>query len=160
MGCLAAIAEDLRQTVTDAVACTAAGTPAVSYVANGEVAWDSCCNGMVAVVPGRIYPTRQFPAEDITPESIYCGSLAVWDLSVVVLRCAPTLDNQGNPPSPEALQASAVEALDDAQAVFRALQCWCGNYSESAIIRDTAWVGPEGGCVGSITSLLVELPDE
>lgn len=144
-----------------------------SCVVPGKPAWDNCtgdCSG--AQTPGqltvnleRIYPTAAFPTEtkDVLGSRNCAPVRQAADYVITLLRCAPSYNDQGCPPSCEE-QAEAARILHvDAVSVTNALLC-CFPQSSSArrgqqfMMGQLRTVGPEGQCVGVEQRVTVALP--
>lgn len=110
-----------------------------------------CCDceqgvgGKVSAFLERVYPADATTYEQVTRvENCRPGATAA-DISVVVVRCYPSMDDQGNMPSLETTTEFAHNLNTDMSAVWSALKC-CGT---TLVIRDSAIQGdPEGGCSG------------
>jgi hypothetical protein len=149
----------------DVLALTPGGAPPVAFVANGQVALDSCCEGgMCWVSLTGIYPATHFPAQDSMME--HCEQLAA-EFQIGVVRCAPGLvDNsvfdQTATVSPDDITASAAMVYADAAAIaFSVLQVIDSDpFDTVGLLGRIAPYGPQGGCVGQIGSVstLVTLP--
>jgi hypothetical protein len=153
--------------LTAILACAEAGlnetsnqAPARSYVAMGEPAHDDCCDGQLVVWFERIYPSAAFPDEDLRPV-VCAGAQTAIVVNVEVVRCAPTYDANGNPPSSAALLASARETNVDARAIWTSVLCCLRLRKDewSAIVNQQAPIGPQGGCVGSRLTVTVGVLD-
>jgi hypothetical protein len=130
----------------------------------GVLAWDGCDCGVLAVQVTRVYPSRSFPTDASgAPDFQACPVLYLAvDMTVTVLRCAPSPDDYGRPPSCDQLAVSAATWRADAATVRAALACCLPVLRDAGIMEEFALrglrpVGPEGGCVGSEQSLTVGL---
>jgi hypothetical protein len=154
-------AERLLACACAALEGTTCGCPDWKSVIVGTVAWDSCCEGMLYVGVGTVFPTTDFPDAATTP--LPCGAELAGTLTVGVARCAPTFDDLGNPPTCAEEQASAAIAYEDAYAIMRGVLC-CLHEDRRlyrGIVGTQTFLGPLGGCVGSelsVTLNLVEPP--
>lgn len=113
----------------------------------GEVAWDSCCDGMAWV---RV---KSVEAANTTSQ---CGpTLWVVTFGAGALRCAATVDDRGRAPKPATLTAEALQMTADQGAIASALAC--ANIQWLNLI---SWepLGPQGGCVGGEWTLTVKIP--
>lgn len=147
---------------------TSGGCPERACVYNGSeaVAFDDCCNGQLWVVWERTIPTDwktqsfgQYPQRSPrTVTSGNCFTLIGMDFEVGILRCAPTFDDHGNPPTCEQLEESARQQHEDAWAILKAVVCCLGELSDLGYY--TSWeqqqpIEDEGGCVGSVMGFSV-----
>jgi hypothetical protein len=93
----------------------------------------------------RVYPadqTRDGITEATRLENCRSGGTAA-DITLVVLRCYPSLDKNGNMPTLEATTPYAEELNTDMGIVWQALKC-CGT---NIVIRESAVdADPAGGC--------------
>lgn len=97
--------------------------PARSFVSDGgSVPSDECCNGVAWVRVAQITPTD---ADGNTFRFMWNAPTPVPGHSILleagVLRCTPTLDELGNPPSPEEYTAAAQLVSSDRLALRLAL---------------------------------------
>ncbi|MGP3957014.1 hypothetical protein ACTWPT_13515 [Nonomuraea sp. 3N208] len=96
------------------------------------------------------------------PPGCSLPSTTAAEIVVTLLRCAPTLDERGCPPTCEDLEASARVVHVDAATVYSALMCClphtAGRRGRRFIMGRTRIVGPQGGCVGVETRVTVALP--
>jgi hypothetical protein len=146
----------LRDCIRDRLALTTAGVPTSMRVCvvPGQIAWDTCQCGQLDITTTRIFYSRQFPQEATGAESNCTLPYIVAEVTVSVLRCAPTVDDNGNEPTCDELDAAAETWLDDANAVRDAVACClaalvtAGSVSAYSL-NEQVPVGPEGMCVGS-----------
>jgi hypothetical protein len=106
-------------------------------------AGDRC--GMAWVRLAGVVPMQNETFGFITPNR--CAPVLMGVFEVGVLRCAPTMLEDGSPPTmADQLDAATLQASDMA-AACRAAACCFGN--ERAVTLG-AWnpVGPDGGCLG------------
>lgn len=108
----------------------------VHLMPGADVVWDDCCDGQVWTRVISVTPNRgKGPC-----------SVVSWTAEVAVgaVRCAATVDNRGNPPSPKAMTADTVAMLDDMHALEHVVQC------SPHVSRIGGWrpIGPQGGCLG------------
>jgi hypothetical protein len=152
------------------------GCPCRTCVVPGAVAWDWCddpCGGDTGGAGGQlsVNVVRLFPADlSLNEDRTLMGvarncppPVTGVELAVTLLRCAPTVDEQGCPPSCEALDASARITHVDAVTVYNALYCCLpgtsgGRRRRKFLIGQQRLIGPEGGCVGVEQRVTVALP--
>lgn len=176
----AGIAGDVLTAVWDAygseLAAAASLTPpcVVGLIAGQAIVADYCCDGVDAagdacqgqltVRVSNVYPTVEFPnpRQDAIPYGPAgdgtSGSSWAVELEVAVLRCAPTVDEEGNPPPIADQQASALTVLGDAGLIRHAVTGFAVNRDQAFTFGQYQPLGPEGGCVGSgvLCTFLVE----
>lgn len=113
----------------------------------GPPSWSNCCDdGHAYIRIVRMHMVDPFPSQSRNPT--HCRNIGAL-VEVGVLRCAPTLDNQGNPPKPEQMTMSALEQTQDMSVIHSVLTSHNPAWSSNPVVLDT-WVplGPTGGCVG------------
>lgn len=157
-----------------------AGCPCRVGVVAGSPAADGCDGGCEAVPgswPGqltvhvqRIYAsTRQtFPAETQPVRDLSACALpqtTAVELVVTLWRCSPGPTDDGCPPSMDSLADTAMQQHVDMLAVQKALLCCLPGTDPSerrgrrAVVGRTDALGPQGGCVGFQTLVVVALDD-
>jgi hypothetical protein len=126
-----------------------------SFVApGGPPAWDVCCGeedgeGQAWVQLNSVSPSDSFP----TPQTgaMRCD-FAEWavDVSIGILRCASTVDDNGTPPSSETLLAEADKVNRDRVLIDMAIRCCFleEDDPEAYVVGSWTPLGPQGGCVG------------
>lgn len=127
------------------------------FLAPGEqVAWDNCCDdgngggGQLWVRCISVFPG--WPKQDSDQK---CNvRLATAVLGVGIVRCAHTLDDQGNAPSGDDMTADATRIMEDMEDVFSGV---VENFEWTANIGQWMPVGPDGGCAGGEWSVSVRL---
>lgn len=155
MNPLAVAAEWLLGQAISGLADSPDGSPARAYISYGMPAADDCCEGggqLVVAFARPVSPTGTFPQLDTRTQD--CGVTYAVPLTVELLRCAPTLTDDGAPPSTSTLQNAAVGLTEDAWALLRAVQCALGTAYDGLITALTP-VPASGGCAG--VSLAVTL---
>ncbi|MFZ3595036.1 hypothetical protein [Streptomyces sp. BH104] len=172
LGCVCAALQDAADEVAGQPGC-----PCRTCVVPGNVAWDWCddpCGttkgpgGQLSVNVVRMWPSdvTSFPAENRTVMGTrHCTPppLTAAELAVTVLRCAPTPDEQGCPPTCDELDAAARITHIDAVTVYNSLYCCLPGTSarrrgRQFVVGQQRLVGPEGGCVGVEQRVTVALP--
>lgn len=143
------------------LATTPAGEPdRVCLSVPGQIAWDACDCGQLALSVGQVYGSVVFPTPADGGSESACGTpLVVAPITVSITRCVPGPDDLGNPPSCDELLAAALILEQDRYAVRRAVACCLRDMLDSQVIDYTVGasvtVGPEGLCAGSDTAVLV-----
>jgi hypothetical protein len=124
----------------------------------GNIAWDGCECGQLALTIQRTYPSQKFPAdasEDPILGGCRDGPKAVQALASIT-RCVSGITD-GVPPRPPtcaALYADALVQQADAFALDRAVRCCLKAFNDNHVIWNYRvgginFVGPDGGCAGS-----------
>lgn len=133
-----------------------------NLITTGQIAWDDCCEGQLAVSVTRVAPTETFPTETIT--NVLEGSCSpaydLAEITVQLVRCHPT---QVPAPTTTALTAAARLTLIDANQVRRLTTAVLCSLKDDVtkrldyFVRDQLMLGPEGGCAGSELRVYVGL---
>jgi hypothetical protein len=153
--------------VGESLADTTEGTPAYrALVAGAEVPWTDCdCGGQLTVHMPRVYPSDDFPViKQLPPFRSPCGvRMSVAQYAVTVLRCAPTIREDGA--GPTAAEATAAAEIDheDRWAVRRGVCRWAEALPDErpkfVIMGDQIALTTAGGCLGSELTVFVGLPN-
>jgi hypothetical protein len=161
------LAEHLRDCILPYLAMTTKGVPDRVCILTGEVAWDDCECGQLAVSLDTQYESATFPEPWTGSENggtRKCGApLFVYQYTVSMLRCSPIGDEDA-PPSCEALSAAARVTVEDAWSVRTGLMCcMCAGTTRTDGVKlfERYWVGPQievgaqGGCQGSAITVSI-----
>lgn len=146
----------------------AAIVPPVTRVGSvpGEIAWDDCQCGQLAITQNRRFGSRSFPLEEID-HTAECGEpWLVVQYTLSLTRCVPVPDSNGNPPTMVALGESALQLSDDMTKVRIAVNCCLSDLFITPTSPTDEWVwayelgaqevvGPQGGCAGSDLTIFV-----
>lgn len=158
------VASILVTGVSDELVGSLGGAIERAGVVPGDVVWDDCSCGLLAVTVTRFFLSDNFPADSTTTGEVRIGPCdmpwVVGEIHLDVVRCAPLPTGEELAPSVEALDLSAQVLLDDAwHALHRATQELCALKQDEMIIDyvagEQAAVGPLGDCVGTDLRLLV-----
>jgi hypothetical protein len=89
----------------------------------GEIAWDNCMCGQLAITEVRRYPSRAFPLEEID-HTAECGApWLVVNFLISLVRCVPIPGDDGEPPSCAELNVAAIQLSTDMGNMRRAVEC-------------------------------------
>lgn len=134
--------------------------PCRKFINVGETAWDQCCpDGQLWANIERIFTYKTFPIAAANVEG--CQTPLAADVVIGLIRCAPTMNTNGEAPTPDQLTNAAIEFYADAQAIYQGLICClvptrrCQEFAMGA----QRFIGPRGGCVGVETRLTIQLTD-
>lgn len=148
------VAQKLATCVSDHLAMCGYPVRQASLVPGLTSPADVCCagddadpgDGMAWVAVGPITATKPDGATGA------CGYMYEATITVGLYRCAPTLDVNGDPPTPQELEDAALANLRDAAIVRQAIGC-C--WPRAVPLDPSDWdmgtwtpYGPEGGCMG------------
>lgn len=151
-----AVAEVMMNRALAAIeACPTSEAIDQSYCVVGELAWDECC-GILAGIPVRTFKSAQFPTQ-LTDVTNCDSSMLCVDIAVILLRCAPTIDAQGNMPSTADMATAFTAASNDAAVVMNAMMEDMPAGWERANLEQT-FDGADGGCIAVVTSMTIGLP--
>lgn len=128
------------------------------YITGGEIVWD-CPDGQLVVQVPRIYVGLPAASD---PREIRCGTVRSAGLTVWLLRCVPTLAENGEPPPPGDLDDSGRDLLIDAWTLSSGI---ISAYNSDDLVEadsqvflaDLAAVGPQGGLGGWRQDLRVQV---
>lgn len=124
----------------------------------GEIAWDECDCGLLAISARRWWLSDDFPegqfAQSIIRSSPCNLPWLIGELRVQVVRCAPNPTGDDVSPSVSSLDAAAEVLISDAHVVINTVtETLCELKETDQIIDYTVGEvdtqGPNGGCVGS-----------
>lgn len=152
-GILALAAE--RFTAADAL-------PGLVFLAPGRtVAWDNCCDddtggGQLYLRVIRVYPSSSFPRVD---DIGACGAgMVAAQLAIGTVRCAHSIDSEGEAPTAEEMTGDLLNELDDMVLLYEALS---KTEDVPGVIRAAlgTWqpTGVQGGCAGGEWTFTIAL---
>ena len=154
-------AQEVLDCVCEALAeQSSCGCPCRACVVVGQPVWDACCDGgQLTAFVNRIFVHDAFPATE--GGSINCMAPLAGDFTLQLIRCVPTVTDDGVAPTCEALSDSARLIYEDMYIALRAVICCLAAYKKkrSFAVRDTRTVGPQGGCAGFEIQFTVQLLD-
>lgn len=163
---------DIAQTILDALISELemAGitVPSRRYIHSGEVAHDfsseNCGEAFIVAWGGSSQGTVvEGQAAGILSQVIKCATPMSARFVIVLLRCVPTIDDDGNPPSATSLQESGEQVLADAMTLPAvAIDAHLRNELTGigcslAGISQVAPIGPFGAVGGTAMELFVGL---
>lgn len=131
-----------------------------------QVAWDDCCAGQLYLRVIEIYPSAgrggsgAFPQMDSVQKGVGCGiTLLAAHLALGVIRCAATLDDDGNAPTDAQMSADALGSMADLSTLLDVLGCDLSGLPGVMASKVGRWLpqGVQGGCVGGEWDFYVAL---
>lgn len=167
---------ELARHLLDCV-CTQLGAtcPDRNCVAPGRApSFENCCagatGGQLTVNAVRTYPSKEFPDPSRGQAANCIDPYWVVQYDIAIMRCTP-VTAPGDPraaPTCDQLDENAQLIMRDMSAVHLALGCCLGNDDDLTSLLGTPvhqWllqgqesIGPDGGCAGSNTTVLVGIP--
>ncbi len=145
----------LLETATAAV--SGCGVPVGrSGVVHGNVVWDECCEGYLFIRVVRTNVANPFPTATQTPSD--CTLELATLVEMGILRCAPVMDDNGNPPSAQAQSDFAEEVIRDKSILFHVITNHNPDWAHYPTVIDS-WnpLGIEGGCGGGAWQFFVDV---
>jgi len=150
----------IAECITERLAATTGGLPDRVCIYPGDVAWDECECGLLALTTSRIFGSETFPNEGLAGVSIsQCGlPYLVANVDITMLRCVPSVQAGKRAPSCAALGDATQIMYEDAFAVWQGTLCCLlemrklGMVAEYNLAAQT-FVGPQGQCAGSTMSI-------
>lgn len=139
----------------DAVYAQLTTKPTRSGVVPGQIAWDECDCGLLAVSVARIFLTEAFPDELSRRIGNACDApYEVGEIVIQVVRCAPNPDDPLTAPTMAELDTSTQEVLTDAYEMLKGASVKLCQMNEARdiadfMLRPLTAQGPSGGCVGN-----------
>jgi len=158
------VASILVTGVNAELATTEGGPVDRACVVPGDIAWDECNCGLLAVTARRFFLSDNFPETSLGVGLIRSSPCdlpwLVAELLVQVIRCAPTSHDDGSPPTCLALGTAARILLEDAYVTLTTVvSILCGMTDADEIIDyvigEQVTRGPEGDCVGTELNVFV-----
>jgi hypothetical protein len=150
--------------ICDAVYGELTTKPARSGVVPGQIAWDECDCGLLAVSVNQIFLTETFPDQLTRRVGNACDApYEVAEFVIQVIRCVPGASDQTIAPTVAELDASAQEVLRDAYEMLKGasvLLCEMNRDREISdfMLRPLTAQGPTGVCGGNELRAYVALP--
>lgn len=162
---LADIATSILTEVADYLEDNDIEVPTTQYVIYGDPAVDftedDCASALI--VAWRRFLVGS-PGEEIGDQHLRCQLPRASEFEVWLLRCALTLDDQGNAPTGSDLNAEGVDRLIDAWMVSEAIY---KRYKEGNLVPggkdrpvglgEQRPYGPQGGAAGIIQTVIVSM---
>lgn len=138
------------------------GCPCRAFVTVGSPVWDveACCSdGQLAVYVKDIFPFANFPSRN--GEANICAPTLAANVGVQLLRCWPTMDEDGTAPTGPQIQAASNDLYRDMFLLTWGLVCCLkgNNRKRKYVLNNARAVGPQGGCAGVEVEFIIELID-
>lgn len=160
------VAATLLSFAQAALAATPAGVPANARVCvvPGQLAWDDCECGLIAVeFNGSAFSTNFFASQPGTSDG--CRPYATFTYTITALRCVTGTQNEGRPPTCEQLDAAAQTFYDDGLALLMGTAQALRSMIDANVILEYGMnglvpTGPQGNCVGQTQQVIVALPNQ
>ena len=152
----------VAETLRAAVHAELTTKPDRSGVVPGQIAWDECDCGILAVSRAQIYLSETFPNPVAQPFGNCDAPYEVGEFIIQVIRCIPGADGQALAPTVAELDASAQEIDRDAYEMLKAVSVKLCEMNDARdisdfMLRPLTAQGPSGGCVGNEVRAYVAL---
>jgi hypothetical protein len=143
--------------VRDALAASLGGPVQRACVVPGDIAWDACDCGLLAVSPQRFFLADDFPTGTLGTSGRTTPCDAPWlvgELVINVVRCAPTPQGTSvSIPRDQLDAAGQVTAADAYVTLTETVSVLCGLVEDERIVDyllgEQVTSGPQGDCVGT-----------
>jgi hypothetical protein len=162
IGALYLAAANLLDDTQAALAAGPTKVPDRRGVTAGQVSWLGQCDQLMVAI-GNTWLTTSFPIPASQDAMALCtGTTLGCDLTLALVRCFPTLDATGRPPSTDSLDAAAQILGADQQVLGEAVPCSLGDQVADGLILDYAvsglnMIGPDGGRISIEVLCRIEL---
>lgn len=149
--------------VATALVGTAAGAVKRAVVLPGvDIPWDECDCGYLAIAHRRTYRSRNFPQDSLDVYTKCDDFVMAYDLTMVVMRCAAGVSDNGVPPRPATTLANLQTQEEDAYVVWTTVDCALRQLQETSlvasyILNEQVGLGPQGLCAGTQLNFKVAL---
>jgi len=136
-------------------------------VVPGDIAWDQCDCGLLAVSPRRFFLSDEFPEDAVgrgVTRTTPCDlPFLIAEIVVAIIRCAPQPPDGQIAPTCESLDAAAAILLSDAyvvltETVSTLCELTANNDILDYVLSEQVTRGPEGACVGTDLVVHVGVP--
>src|SRR5690349_10817415 len=111
------IADGLIRSVRSALQAAGADRFDRTGVVPGAISWDEPECGLLVISTVRTYLSETFP-EPVNIAMVCDAPYVVTEYAIQAIRCAPSGDGAGNPPTIEALDRNAQVVIQDASVVL------------------------------------------
>lgn len=133
-----------------------AGTPPgrVELTPGNLPAWDDCCAGQLYLRVVEIFPSGSpFPVFD-SAQAGAAGKCAVKlmavHLAIGIIRCAHSIDGDGDAPTPQQVTSDGYQMIEDMQILLDVIMCQVETIRKVMKVKLDRWApqGVNGGCHG------------
>lgn len=147
------VADGLIRSIRSALQSAGADDFTRVGVVPGAISWDEPECGLLVISTVRTYVSETFP-EPANVALICDAPYLVTEYAIQAIRCAPNPDGGGNPPSVASLDRSAQVVIRDSVVVTSETLRYLCELKDDGDVSDylpgqSAYVGPQGGAVGS-----------
>lgn len=124
------------------------------YVVAGQVAWDECDCGQLAQSITSVVPTSSPPTPATDTRHTACGpGMVLVNVTLSLVRCVPTINENGIPPSCDVLDDAGVCLERDRHDARVGVSCYLRDLRRTYRVLEfgvgaATTVGPQGMCGG------------
>lgn len=139
------------------IAVSGCGVPVdKTGIVHGAIVWDECCEGYLFLRVIQTNVTNPFPQPSETPTT--CVRILGTQVEIGILRCAPMMDDNGNPPSDAVQSAFAYEMIVDKSILYNVLVNHNPDWAAYPLVIGS-WnpLDIEGGCGGGTWSFWIDV---
>lgn len=153
---------DLLECACDALGVLGQGYPCHCGITSGDQPqWGYCTDcgntgtcGMGFIRPGSAFRYSSFPNQDDTADG--CAGPMAYELQVGVVRCFPTIEEDGSMPPAEETTTASLMLIEDMIALRTAIECCDSKYLKNIFLGAWQTSGPQGGCVQGDWTVIVD----
>lgn len=131
---------------------------------------DECCEGLAYVSMGTIIPSAASPTADVERQASSKCSPPSWvvTLKAGIVRCAPSGQDDGDPPTDVEWTDAFIQSVDDASALRKAACCFRSciigsddfNLLGMSVVIGSQEQGPvSGGCMERFFGVQFQIPN-
>lgn len=136
--------------------------PCRNFISAGPPVWDSegcCSDGQLTVHVDRLFSYKNFPSE--SGEVNTCIIPLAAELVVTLLRCFPSLHDDGSAPTADEIGSASEMIYQDLWVMTNCIICNLASRKNQqvSVFRGSRILPPQGGCIGAEVRLTIALPD-
>lgn len=133
------------------------------FITVGEPVWDADHCGQLTVSLTTLRPSEAFPIPMATAPLVAAPPVMMTYFNVELVRCFPTIDDNGKPPDDGVISAVSAGVMIDLQLLWNSVMCsirrWDQQSDVEVAVTDGIIVGPNGGAVAARIELVMGLQD-
>lgn len=136
--------------------------PCRMFISAGPPVWDQegcCSDGQLSIHLDRFFVYKNFPAE--SGEVNTCVMPLAADVVITLLRCFPSLNDDGSAPSADVIGTASESIYQDLWVMTNCIICNLATRGKMqlAVFRGSRILPPQGGCIGAEIRFTTQLVD-